>query len=326
MTDITSLELYQTLTQIKVLEQISQKEISLERKNDIVKLLDSLLKNFFYLRHEYLFEEIYRITINKNILKGNIRIKDIRQLKYPPNKSYVTKYGRCNLPSQPIFYGSLTRMTSLNELKPKVGDLITESTWVPKIEKPLLYLPIFLNQPTNEPFKNIATGEVIPGITNITTLKMEHAFNNSLKNYPPNTKKLYYAIMKFIANCFSKQVNNTNHYNYLLSAYLSDKFFSMLEDGNIQAIFYPSVQDKLNSENLAIKPEAFDKTYKILKVDESIVIQDPTDGRRGYSMDTVAECSSFNFETNEILWSGDKYNFSKEKFELYKSHFGLDLD
>ena len=326
MIDITGFELFQTITHIKILEQLSQNEITCDKEKKIIKLLDSLFNNFFYLRHEYLFEEIYRITINKNILKSNKRIKDIRQLKYPPDKSYVTKYGRWNLPGQPIFYGSLMRMTSLNELKPKVGDLITESTWVPKTTKPLRYFPIFLNQPTNQPLINRDTGEVIPRLTNIRTLEMETAFNNFLKDYPANTKKLYYAVMKFMADCFSKPINSENHWNYLYSAYLSDKFFNVVEEGKIEAIYYPSVPDKLNSENLAIKPDTFDKTYKLSKIEESILFQDPTDGRGGYGMDTVSNCTSFNHETNEILWSGEKYNFPKEKFEFYKKYFGLELD
>lgn len=326
MTDITGFELFQTLTHIKILEQISQNEITSDREKEIVKLLDSLFANFFYLRHEYLFEEIYRITINKNIHKSNKRIKDIRDLKYPPNKSYVTKHGRCNLPGQPIFYGALMRMTSLNELKPKVGDLITESTWIPKTNKLLHYFPIFLNQPTNQPFINKETGEIIPHLTNIRTLEMENAFTKFLNDYPPNTKKLYWAVMKFMADCFSKRINSENHWNYLYSAYLSDKIFNVIEEGKIDAIYYPSVPDKLNSENLAIKPATFDKMYKLSKIEESIVFQDPTDGRGGYGMDAVADCSDFNHDTNEILWSGEKYNFPKEKFEYYKKYFGLDLD
>jgi hypothetical protein len=326
MTEITGFELFQTITHIRILEQISRNEITSGREKEIVKLLDCLFTNFFYLRHEYLFEEIYRITINKNILKSNRRIKDIGHLKYPPDKTYVTKYGRCNLPGQPIFYGSLMRMTSLNELKPKVGDLITESTWVPKTNKPILYFPIFLNQPTNQPFINRETGEVIPRLTNIRTLEMETAFDDFLKDYPQNTKKHYYAIMQFIADCFSKPINSANHWNYLYSAYLSDKFFNVVEEGKIEAIYYPSVPDKLNSENLAIKPDTFDNTYKLSKIEESILFQDPTDGRGGYGMDAVANCTSFNHETNEILWGDEEYIFSKEKLEYYKKHFGLNLD
>jgi hypothetical protein len=166
------------MTHIKKLEQISQDEITDDKENEIIKLLESLVINLFYLRHEYLFEEIYRITINKNILKSNKRIKDIRNLKYPPDESYVTKCGRCNLPGQPIFYGSLMRMASLNELKPRIGDLITESIWVPKTNEQLLYFPVFLNQPTNQPFINRETGEIIPKLTNIRTLEMERAFTN----------------------------------------------------------------------------------------------------------------------------------------------------
>jgi hypothetical protein len=189
-----------------------------------------------------------------------------------------------------------------------------------------LYFPIFFNQPTNKPFINSETGEIIPRLTNIRTLEMEQIFSNFLKDFPPNLKKLYHSVMLFVSNCFSKPINSSNHWNYLLSAYLADKFFNTIEDGKIEAIYYPSVPDKLNSENLAIKPAVFDRIYKLSKIQESIVFQDPTNRPGGYAMDAVANCTNFNFETNEIFWSGEKYNFSEEKFEYYKKTFGLDLD
>lgn len=173
MEDITDFELFLITKHITILEEIAQNELSEKREKYISQLLDSLFINFFYLNHNYAFDKVYRTTINKNILKANKRIKDIRNLKYPPDGIKIEKFGRCNLPGQSIFYGSLMQMTSLNELRPKVGDLITETLWVPKSNEPLLYIPIFLNQPTTEPIINSETGEVIERLINMRTYQMK---------------------------------------------------------------------------------------------------------------------------------------------------------
>lgn len=324
--EISEYELFLNKKNIYILKELSNNEITSENERFIITLLDKLFIYFFYCKHEYSFEKIYRITINKNILNSNKRIKDIRNLKYPPNSNSVTKYGRCNLPKQSIFYGSLMQMTSLNELKPRVGDLITESTWVTKSKKSLIYIPIFSNQPTNEPFINKETGEIIERLTNLRTYEMDMIFKNQTKDYPKNLKELCYLIVEFIADCFSKKVNSNNHWNYIFSAYLADKFFNKLEDGKVDAIYYPSVQDELNSENLAIKPKVFEELYILSEVRESFVTEDPSDGRQGYYMQGIADCKIFDFGNNEILWEYNKNFQSNETIQFLKRNYGVDLD
>jgi hypothetical protein len=193
-------------------------------------------------------------------------------------------------------------MTSLDEMKPKAGDLITESVWKAKSLKPLVYIPIFSNQPTNEPMINIETGETIPYLTNIRTYEMNEKFQQQISHYAKNLKDLCLSVIQFITDSFSKRVNSENPLNYIFSAYFADKFLNKVENGKIDAIYYPSVPDKLNSENLAIKPTVFDELYDPYGLIESVVVEDPSSGRGGYKTKVIAACTKFNLRTDEILW------------------------
>jgi hypothetical protein len=275
--------------------------------------------------YEDCFDTLYRITINKRILKANKRIRDIRQLKYPPDPNLVKTYGRCNLPCQSVLYASFMKITSLGELRPKVGDLITISTWKLKEEKTLKYIPIFSNQPPNEPFLDRRTGEIIQGLTNPRTFELDEIFKEASKELPKNLKELSLLVVKFIADFFSKKVNSDNHLNYIFSAYFSDKFFNKVEDGKIDAILYPSVPDKLNSENLAIKPRIFDSIYKLSEASESVVIKDPSDGRGGYGMIGTSNSKNFNFDSNQIFWDIN-YGILEEPEHIHLvKEFDIDL-
>lgn len=92
----------------------------------ILNTLDNSLPFFGHLTNTYQVDSLDRITINNRILGSNKRIKEIKFLKYPL-KNMVVKYGRCNFPNQSIFYGTTMILTALNEMKPKVGDLITKT-------------------------------------------------------------------------------------------------------------------------------------------------------------------------------------------------------
>ena len=189
----------------------------------------------------------------------------------------------------------------------------------------LCYTPIFANQPTNKPFINRFTGEFISGLTNMWTYQINKEFNELIKDYPNNFKKFSQITIKFIADCFSKSISPTNHLNYIFSAFFADKFLNKVESEEFDAIVYPSVQDRLNSENLAIKADVFDKNYRLIEVKESFVIQDPSDGRGGYFMDGTANCKSFDYDGNKILWDDNKFSQSNERLAEIKEKYKVDF-
>ncbi len=209
------------------------------------------------------------------------------------------------MPQESVLYASLMSMTALDEMRPRAGDIITETVWKRISNKRLTYIPIFSNQPTNSPMVNPVTGEVIPFLTNSRTLEMEAKFKELISSYPKNLQELGLSVVQFIADCFSKPVNANNHFNYVFSAYIANEFLYKVEGDEIDALYYPSVANKLNSENLAIKPRVFDELYEPFGVIENIVVTDPSTGG-GYYMKPSGATTKFNFETDEILWDEEK--------------------
>lgn len=317
--EISDFELFLNLKNLEILRDFSAKEIEESNVNFIIKLLDKLLIYFPYNKHSYSFKYLFRLVINKRIVNNNVRLTQVRNLKYPPRKECVKKYGRCNLPQQNILYASLSSMTALDEMKPQKGDLITETVWKKKSGKHLTYIPIFANQPTNQPMINPNTGEIIQALINMRTFEMNEQFHLIISNYPKNLRLLCIKLVQFFADCFSKQVNCANHFNYLFSAYIADKFLNKVDNKEIDAIYYPSVADKLNSENMAIKPTAFDDIYEPFGVIESVITQDPSQDRGGYHMNMTLATTTFDFKLDKIVWDEEKS--TEASFKIHDCHY-----
>lgn len=278
----------------------------------ILSILDNSLPFFFHLINHYKFETLERITINNRILGSNKRIKEIKLLKYPPADK-VTKYGRCNLPKQSVFYGSTMFMTALGEMKPRVGDLITKSIWRLKESKYLKFCPIFHIQPTD-------------GTFNPNSFELEKEFDKVIKrDFSKEVQEPVINLSKFIASHFSKYVNYKNNKDYLFSAYFANKIMNELDGGTIDGIVYPSVQSHLSFDNVVLKTNIFDANYELSNVHESIIIKDPSSGGKGYLMDGINDCKEFDFEKGKILWNDSIYQ-SKGKIDFYKTNFGIDIE
>ncbi len=275
----------------------------------MLSVLDNSLPFFTPLINHYEFETLERITINNRILDSNKRIKDIKFLKYPL-ANIVTKYGRCNLPKQSVFYGSTMFMS---EMKPRVGDLITKSIWKLKKPKQLKYCPIFHIQPTN-------------GTMNPHSWKLEQEFFKVLKkDFPKELHKPVTNLSKFIAFHFSKYVHHKKNKDYLFSAYFSNIILNELDNGTVDGIVYPSVQSHLSFENVVLKTDVFDQNYELFEVHESIITKDPSDGGKGYFSDGLNDCKEFDFESGKILWNNEIHQ-PKEKMDFYKKYIDLDLE
>lgn len=85
-------------------------------EKQLLLMLDQALSFFGHLHSKSIFPELIRLTINRNVVGENRRIKNLKELKYPPTDK-VTKYGRCNLPKQSIFYGTFSQLLAFGELK-----------------------------------------------------------------------------------------------------------------------------------------------------------------------------------------------------------------
>jgi hypothetical protein len=277
----------------------------------LLQVLPNSMPFFTHLIAYYNFPTLERITINRNILGSNKRIKNIDFLKYPPADK-VKKYGRCNLKQKSIFYGAPMIMTALSEMRPKVGDLITKSIWKLSTEHTFKVCPIFHFQPTN-------------GTMNPRTFELEQDFYKEVnKNYSENFREAVINLSKFIAFHFSKNVNSENDRDYIFSAFFADKLLNELDGGSIEGLVYPSVKERLSFENVALKPEIFDQHFLLYEVHESVVVKDPSDGGGGLLMKGITDCKQFDYENKLILW-GNNIMQPPQDMQYYKEKFNLDL-
>ncbi len=229
MQDITEIDVKNFNGLIKYLRGLTEDGVTPLIEKQVKLMLDNCINFFSHLVIIESFPELKRLTINRNVLGSNKRIREIQHLKYPPAEK-VKKYGRCNLPGQSVLYSAFDILTVLNELKPQKGDLISQSTWRLKNNQTLKCCPIFRNQPPDK--------EII----NPRTYKLNQLFEKKVSDFPPNIQKQIKSLVQFIADSYSQKIDSGNHLDYIFSAYFSDKIFSQFEEGTIEAIFYPSVQ------------------------------------------------------------------------------------
>lgn len=236
------------------------------------------------------FDEVQRVTINKRLFGGeHKRIDQINLLKYPP-AHLVSKYGRANFDKQSVFYAAFDSMTVLDELKPEAGDLITISKWEMKPEQKLNVSPIF----------KITTKDNVSH--NAFSMNFLVGYENSLRKVPKEVAEQIDALIQFMAECFAKEVDNANHLDYFLSAYFTNRIFHEFENGEIEAIVYPSVQKNLSFSNIVMKPESFEKKYTLKEVDESVVKVTPKQNGMGYFLEGTAWSKQFDYEKGTIIW------------------------
>lgn len=313
--DINEVEVKNFKALLDYFKQLSGDGVNTLIEKQLLLMLDFSIPFFSNLVLSDVFEEINRITINKNVVGANKRIHDIDFLKYPPANK-VSKYGRCNLPGQSVFYSSFFSITALNEMKPKIGDLITQTTWRVKGNQSLIYCPIFKNQPIDK--------EVL----NPRTFEINKLYENKIKIYPNSVRQQIDALVQFVTDAFTKRVNPNNHLDYIFSSYFSNKIFNEFENGTIEAIYYPSVQEKLSFENVAIKADVFDKKYELVKVHDSVIVSDPSNGRGGYFMEGLSSCKSFDFASRKVLWDKDpnKMYQSPDRIKQLKNIYGVNLE
>lgn len=251
--------------------------------------LDKMIPFFSSPIFEMRFPEVQRITINKNLFGGdNKRIEEVAFLKYPPADK-VSRHGRANLIGQSIFYSTSNPITAMKEMKPKVGDLISTSIWKQKEDEYFLKIsPIF----------KITTLNGV--VHNELSLKFKTAYQQALKLHNKETAEQIDELLQFVADCFSKEVEYGNDFDYTLSAFYADKILNKFEGGSIDALVYPSVADKLDFSNVAIKPAVLEAHFDLFQVDEGIVVGLPDAPGGGFLIEGTGW--SRNFNNGKIIW------------------------
>jgi hypothetical protein len=282
-------------------------------EKQLLLMLDQALPFFGHLHSQSIFPELVRLTINRNVVGKNRRIKNLKELKYPPADK-VNKYGRCNFPRQSVLYAAFTQITAFGELKPHSGDMVTISHW--RLKDPntrLRFCPIFKNQPKEE------------HTINPRMFEYNQIYETKVKGFPIYFKEQMDDLIQFVADAFTKYIKPGNDLDYIFSSYFSNKILNEFENGAIDAIYYPSVQEKLHFENIAIKPEVFERYYIIDKVHDEVVVGTPREGNGGYWGNGFGHCKNFNLSSGEILWDPEQLKTNEDSILDLKWKQGFDF-
>lgn len=282
-------------------------------EKQVIGMLDNTLDFFTHLVKQAEFRSLSRLTVNKRVVGENKRITEMSQIKYPP--SYLVKsYGRCNKPGQSVLYACFDPLTAINEMKPEVGDLITTSTWRLKRGCHLTYCPIFRVQPEGD-------------IKNLESLRFDQEFERELRKQPEFLWPITKLLVDFVAQEFSKRHTSKNHLDYVFSAYFSDKILYQLQHGDIEAIYYPSVQSGLTFNNIAVKPEAFDSKYELVEVHDSMITNIANGKDKGTMMAGLGTSKAFDFAGGKIFWPENSSGGHRiADLENWQKKYGLKLN
>jgi len=225
------------------------------------------------------FPKFCRLTVNKRLPENNNqRIIETKWLGCKPSDA-VTEYGRMNFIGQSILYGTFAIPTAINELKPQIGDKVTVSEWtLIEPEKEMIVYPIFWKMASNAGFYQII-----------------NQYNTVISMYDKPVKELIDAQVEFIANVMSKRINHNNL--YVITSSIANRIFFSERKEEIEAIIYPSVQDKTRIDNIAIKPDSFREKYKLNSVKEYQIKVNSDD----LKMNMLTSYST-EFKNGEIIW------------------------
>ncbi|MDM1410716.1 hypothetical protein HX038_08100 [Myroides odoratimimus] len=260
-------------------------------------------KNYIFYAFNYLIllsnkvviSQVFRVVVNRD--KKSITKKSL--LSYPPLHvvKKLNKYNRVNTPNTNVFYCSETINTALNEIKPKVGDIVTVSIWEP-IDK-------------NRTFNSypISHGANAYGVNPHATNAM-----NAVNEFKKKTNKLFSRFIDpyfhLLGREFEKPINH--HYEYLLSAMFSEKIFENNKRADtgfdFECITYPSVGNKFTTSNIAFRKDIIRHHFKLAKVVEFEVASEHYDRAQSLDPFTINLVAIKNIREaksiidNEIIW------------------------
>jgi hypothetical protein len=235
---------------------------SLENRTDLEKI-----------NAEFLWRELWRyfpsipvgiITLKKGeeVFRGRPTkkgpsFKKVTDLSYVPfeEKAKCKKYGRCNFPTQSLFYSSnnldVAQMECLtHHIDFRIGSL-SFSKWV--VEKDIIIADIILHDMDEVKATSIAE-------------KRNH-LHNLIK---PDLNEEQFECVKMVLDFFGKQFAKSlipSHYHYLFSVYLANRLLDLEVDGKkIDGLQYPSIAMNYQGTNIVLKPEIIiDGKLKLVK-------------------------------------------------------------
>jgi hypothetical protein len=246
--------------------------------------------------------DLFRLVVNESVSGKDEPITNTKFLTYPPLeiiKKYK-KYNRANTCNSTLLYLTETVDTALKEIYPPENKLVTISVWRPKNERTFTQYPIEHSQDAARVNPQIAQGL--------------QALNQLNQQQDPLLARYMSNYFSLLAREFSKPVAPANHFEYMLSAILSENIFQLEDynpDFNYDCISYPSVGNNFFTRNLAVKPDVADNELKIVQVIEFEIVHAHYDRTPVKSLSTccisVAEIKNYRetwnlTDSGEVIW------------------------
>jgi hypothetical protein len=133
----------------------------------------------------------------------------IKQLSYPP--SHKIDYGRCNRPSDPVFYGSTNGISAIQELVPPNGARLVLSMW--RVTKPIFAACVGYSEKTFRDFGSNRWSDI--WWQKKSTAEIEPIGAGTPENNLVN---------RFLAKEFTRSIPKGDAWKYKLSACISETF------------------------------------------------------------------------------------------------------
>src|ERR1035437_1077286 len=251
-----------------------------------------------------------RLVINENFCKKNSRLKNLADLRYPPREiQNDMDYNRASLKGQTVFYaGTKGSLPNSIEIQPQKGKVITEAKW--NFNSGILKM-LIICQNANLPMSN-------PN----DLLDYNNEYERLLNPLDQNNREVVESAYRFIIKAFTRKVNSQIKQGYLVSAVLSNLFFTNKKNP-IDAIYYPRVPNNGSVMNIAILPDILDKQFRMIEATESIVLSNP--GKNKWGAFTTGICKSYDEDTLELNWV-DQIIPSNGFFKNFLQEYNVDLN
>lgn len=280
--------------QIKNLESIDTSKVSIE---EIKELLKPIFKDFFFplpkIQNDSFLYRTVKLPLDK-------KPEFFKEIIYPP-KEIVNYHQRANRPGNPVFYCSTSKQAAVYEGRYKVDDTVTLSEW--EVKENTFLLPVHVGF-----YSNFLTG-------------WDNKFHNpkfeDYSMFQRNEEEI--RKMKLIHSYLAKlfcQIFTEDH-KYKLSIAIAESVgFNSESNGEIKkigheqyvgksavdALLFPSILMKGNSDNLAIRRYSFHKKVRLVSIDFCQIKELSESGVKYEELDFANSLD----KNQKIQWKGRK--------------------
>lgn len=208
---------------------------------------------------------------------------NIREVWYPP--ADLAKAGRANRAGGPVLYCATLRGTAIQELRPALGSTVAVGTWTNTEKLRLTHLGY-----GEASFEALGSGRKNGSWTNERVL------------IPGDEKNR--EVADLLSKTFTMQVAPGDEHKYKLSIAMAELFLS----ADVDALLYPSIQTRGNSDNLAIPPRFADKHLRFRRITFGTIVEETQTGYVYVIVDTATSLLS----DGRILWTGSVASWARQ--------------